>query len=317
MDISLIAKVEQDNKTSIKKRARRVVALAFVTASFMFILQFVCLIFIPTTDNKVIYDLFLALSYVIYIVIPFGLTALFYKKHFSINNKSEIKRIIIKRPILFVAGAIGTVMLINLIVNLLFGWFLNDFTVDDMTQPTTSVAEILIGYFSMALLPALLEEWAFRGILLKYLRPYSKIGALVTTSIIFGMMHVDLPRIISASIFGLILGICYDYTGSIKLPVIIHFLNNTLALTATYAQSNPLLATMVGLLFMVLMVCGVWAIIFYARNGIADKGISFAKPSVCGYKLPCGSFLKISAFNAGLILFVPIFAFYFILVYFV
>jgi membrane protease YdiL (CAAX protease family) len=81
-----------------------------------------------------------------------------------------------------------------------------------MTQPTTSVTEILIGYLSMALLPALLEEWAFRGILLKYLRPYSKIGALVTTSIIFGMMHVDLPRIISASIFGLILGICYDYT---------------------------------------------------------------------------------------------------------
>lgn len=75
----------------------------------------------------------------------------------------------------------------------------------------------------------IIEELFFRGILLngfvsKYKTKPKK--AIVYSSLIFAIMHLNIPQGVNAFIGGVILGGIYYYTKSMKLAVFAHFLNN-------------------------------------------------------------------------------------------
>lgn len=54
--------------------------------------------------------------------------------------------------------------------------------------------------------------------------------ALVTTSLLFGIIHVSLVPFIPLAVFGAILVLLYEYTGSIWTPIIAHCIFNTATL---------------------------------------------------------------------------------------
>jgi sodium transport system permease protein len=81
----------------------------------------------------------------------------------------------------------------------------------------------------VALLPAVCEELAFRGILLSGLkRKFRPVALVVTIGLIFGLFHVSLFRIAPTAALGMILTVIAILTGSVLPGMLLHFGNNAL-----------------------------------------------------------------------------------------
>ena len=91
---------------------------------------------------------------------------------------------------------------------------------------------------SLALAPALCEEFAFRGLLLTGLKP--RLGAtraILVSGVVFGLFHFVTElglweRLLSTTLLGLVLGWVRVRTGSLWAGVALHATNNTLILLA-------------------------------------------------------------------------------------
>lgn len=90
----------------------------------------------------------------------------------------------------------------------------------------------------MTVMPAIGEELYFRGLIFGSLRHrYSAVWAIVISSIIFGVFHLSLVKIIPTGM----LGACFAYvaytSGSIYIGMFIHFFNNFMSmLSMKYPQ---------------------------------------------------------------------------------
>ena len=116
----------------------------------------------------------------------------------------------------------------------------------DTTANQDAIVQLLAGVpFWLALLltavlPALAEEVIFRGYLYKKLFGKQVLAGLLLTSLVFGLMHgpTDWLSYFMYSFGGLILGYSYYKSGYLIYPVVIHLLNNGLAILAYYFFSG-------------------------------------------------------------------------------
>lgn len=99
-----------------------------------------------------------------------------------------------------------------------------------------SVGDLLINIFAVALIPAVVEELYFRGALQNTLKQWAgkPIIAIVVTAIIFSGFHFSYFGFLSRMSLGIILGFIYEYTGTIWLPMLLHFINNGIAIVTLY-----------------------------------------------------------------------------------
>lgn len=88
-----------------------------------------------------------------------------------------------------------------------------------------------------AVVPAFIEEFAFRGVVLQSLRRYGDWFAVVVSAVLFGFMHGNMTQMPFALIAGLALGYAFIVTGSLWTSVIIHFFNNFVAVLFTAVSS--------------------------------------------------------------------------------
>ena len=79
---------------------------------------------------------------------------------------------------------------------------------------------------SIAVVPALVEEFAIRGAVLQPLRRYGDKFAIIASAIIFAVLHGNLIQAPFALIAGIALGYAVCITNSIWTGVLIHFCNN-------------------------------------------------------------------------------------------
>ena len=102
------------------------------------------------------------------------------------------------------------------------------------------LAEALVLF---AIVPALLEELIFRGVLFAFFeRLRGPIFAICLCALLFGIVHLDPHHALVAALLGLQLGLLRHLHG---LPVAIaaHLVNNTLALSASFlarVEGGPL-----------------------------------------------------------------------------
>ncbi len=79
----------------------------------------------------------------------------------------------------------------------------------------------------VAVVPAICEEIAFRGLILSgFLQHYKPAGAIVMSSILFGVSHMVPQQMIAATLLGIILGMVATRTGSILPGILFHALHN-------------------------------------------------------------------------------------------
>ena len=98
---------------------------------------------------------------------------------------------------------------------------------------------VAFSVISVAVIPALCEEFAMRGIVLGVLRRHGEGFALIVSSLMFGAMHLNLTQAPFAFIVGLGLGFIAIKSGSVFTAVLVHFINNlTYVLFAYLAESG-------------------------------------------------------------------------------
>ncbi len=280
----------------------------------IFQIVFVVLFYFGTDEiSKSLSQIFI---YSAYMIISFGIVSICFKRFFKGVETELPQRNAPKKPWLFITGAVGIGYLTNLIINVLFSDFAQKYASETDATPKTALGIILL-YISNALLPAILEEWAIRGVICKNLLPYSKNGAIVISALLFAILHIRPTTVIFTFVIGVLLAICYEYTGSLKLPMIIHFLNNALATTFSFFADDPNNVAMpfFAILIYAFMGLGIAAIYYYKKHGIAKKPVSLIKRNVNGYKLSLGKFFTISVINLGIIPLALMYCFYYLFLY--
>ncbi|MEY4279620.1 MAG: hypothetical protein RL377_1624 [Bacteroidota bacterium] len=105
-----------------------------------------------------------------------------------------------------------------------------------------SIADLLINLAAVALVPAIVEELYFRGALQSNLKAWSGNYwiAIIVTSIIFSAFHFSYFGFLSRMGLGIVLGFIFQYTKSIWLCILMHFINNGIAIVALYSAKGDM-----------------------------------------------------------------------------
>lgn len=111
------------------------------------------------------------------------------------------------------------------------GEFLTSLMIVSETIPV-----LIINIFILALIPALGEEFFFRGLLQRQLKLIIGMPHLTVfiTAFIFSSLHLQFYGFLPRFILGLVYGYLYLWSRSVWLPAIAHFINNAVPVVLTY-----------------------------------------------------------------------------------
>ncbi|MGE3819475.1 MAG: ABC transporter permease subunit/CPBP intramembrane protease [Isosphaeraceae bacterium] len=112
-----------------------------------------------------------------------------------------------------------------------------------LEQMMTNVPSLGTAILLFAVIPAICEEFAFRGYILSGLeRSYSTRTAILFSALLFGFMHVLLSlfqQLFNATLLGIVLGLLAVRSRSILPGIVFHLLNNGLAVAmATWVGTS-------------------------------------------------------------------------------
>ena len=103
----------------------------------------------------------------------------------------------------------------------------------------TTVSALLVNLFLMAVLPAVSEEITFRGVLQQLLTAPHRLSpfasrlsqhlAIWLTAIIFSAVHMQFYGFVPRMLMGALFGYMFVWTGSLWVPMLMHFVNNGMA----------------------------------------------------------------------------------------
>ncbi len=96
----------------------------------------------------------------------------------------------------------------------------------------------LLSLLATVIVPALVEEFACRGIVLGILRKFGDVFAIIVSAVLFGLMHSNFEQIPFAFFVGIGLGFITVKSGSIWLAVLVHACNNSISVIYSYFLSN-------------------------------------------------------------------------------
>ena len=190
------------------------------------------------TANAVFSGAFSIISSFIYMFIPFLIIAFLIRSKDKTVNFVPFKKMNTKRALLSIpiglTICIGANIIVNIIITLFeqFGFKLSQQS-DALAEPTTAFG-LVITLVSTAVMPALLEEFAIRGVILQPARKYGMAFAIITSSVIFGLMHGNFIQ----APFAFIVGACFAFFAikcdSLWIGVILHFINNGFSVVMGY-----------------------------------------------------------------------------------
>lgn len=98
----------------------------------------------------------------------------------------------------------------------------------DFTAHYDLLTNITLIIYTIIVAP-ITEELLFRGIMLNKLKQYNKIYAIIIVSMVFGLLHGNLPQTIPTFIISIFLCLITLKSGSILPAVSIHMINNGVA----------------------------------------------------------------------------------------
>lgn len=100
----------------------------------------------------------------------------------------------------------------------------------------------LLSVIAISIVPALLEEFAFRGVVMTVLKPYGEAFSVVASAILFGLIHGNVNQIPFAFLVGLALGFIRIKSGSLIVPMAVHGINNLVSTVLSYCTGMSTVA---------------------------------------------------------------------------
>lgn len=108
--------------------------------------------------------------------------------------------------------------------------------IEELYKSTTQAFEIMLdykvaGFITVCILAPIFEEILFRGILFRGMLQYgmNPVVAILTSSILFGMAHMNPWQFLGAGVLGAVFAYVYYRTKSLWICVVLHALNNTVS----------------------------------------------------------------------------------------
>ena len=152
--------------------------------------------------------------------------------------------------------------------------------------------------FTVALMPAIFEELIFRGLLLKGMKSFGTVGAVLLNGALFAIFHQNPAQTLYQFCCGVAFAFVAIRAGSILPTVVSHFINNALVVTLlkfgrTELQGGVMLAVLIASI-LCLVASMVWLFFFdkgkNAQNGEKNKAeqkrfFTYASVGVAMYAL--------------------------------
>ena len=108
-----------------------------------------------------------------------------------------------------------------------------------------TVMGLMANLLMIAILPAIGEEFLFRGVLLRLFREWAGNVhvAVILSALLFSALHLQFYGFLPRFILGIFLGYLFVWTRSIWVPVIVHFFNNGIAVVAAWLHARGSIST--------------------------------------------------------------------------
>lgn len=100
----------------------------------------------------------------------------------------------------------------------------------------TGIYGITAVVISTVLIPAFIEEFAMRGVVLGLLRKYGDTFAVFASALVFGIMHANIYQIPFAFLLGAFFGIIVIKTESLWPAILLHGINNGISVAFGYIE---------------------------------------------------------------------------------
>lgn len=205
----------------------------------LYAIGLVLLIYVGTIIQMKYEMVGIGLTQVMIISLPL-LFAIYIKTNFKETFSLKIPKIrhLLGGVVLWMGGYI----IIMIITQFILYLFPQNMEVAEALNDTLFTKDnLLLNIFVIACMPAICEEMFFRGFVFTSFRcKKSAKGAILFSAILFGFMHIDFIRIIPTSILGIILAYSVYKSGSIFVAMLIHFVNNGIAVLSAHYPHGQL-----------------------------------------------------------------------------
>ena len=156
----------------------------------------------------------------------------------QLNGKINFKVILIS----FGLGLLA--FFVNIAISTLFNGILSFFGYSQPVSVSTGYesmfpnwATFLIQLNTVAILPAICEEFLHRGVLLNGLKEIGIKKTILISSLMFGLLHFNINQFFYATILGMLMALVSVVSKSIYPAMIIHFTNNAISVYLSSAES--------------------------------------------------------------------------------
>lgn len=196
-----------------------------------------------------------------------------------------------------VGGFWAAVLTVLFMLGLIFATDPVSLVLPDLSESVKAALEMMMNgplwvtVLSVCIFAPIFEEWLCRGIVLRSLLRVCKPWlAIVISALFFALIHGNLWQGINAFIIGCAMGFIYYRTGSLKLTILMHFVNNSFStILGRITDIDPdatlldLLGGNVGMYVAIvaggLIVCAACVLAFLKIKPLTSKGSCVELPA--------------------------------------
>lgn len=167
------------------------------------------------------------------LVFPAGIYMMI--NHINIKEFVRIKKINFPTVLLLVLLGFFLRPVLSLLNAISMLWVKNQ--IQDTAKQLLSEVNIWLALITIAVIPAVFEEFVYRGVFYNEYRKVNPGKAILLSGLLFGLMHMNLNQFIYAFVMGAIFALIIEATDSILASVVVHFTIN--GSTLLFMQITP------------------------------------------------------------------------------
>jgi membrane protease YdiL (CAAX protease family) len=185
---------------------------------------------------------------IIQVVVMFLIPFLMYMLFINVPPKSVFKTVNFSKinfsTVLVSIGLGVVIFLMNIVVSSIFSGIIGftgyrtPLTFETQPTPDWGITSFLLNVLLVAVLPAICEEFLHRGLLLQGTKHIGFTKSIIISSVLFGLIHFNIAQVSYAIVLGLVLGFASVVAKNLWVPIIMHFVNNFIAVYLDFAEAN-------------------------------------------------------------------------------
>ena len=144
---------------------------------------------------------------------------------------------------------------------------------------------LILSLVVFAVVPAVVEEFVFRGVILG---AYSKVdvkAGIVISSLFFALLHFSFGSVMYGFFFGLLFAVIRLSTGNLVYTIIMHCLFNTINVLMSYMRLDEIPAVVVFIVFAVALLGFITLVMYFFSRNTIDTHMSHSEGKYKPWKL--------------------------------